>query len=116
MACSNKPINVTLKQTRVVYATLCNIIFIRNLVIILANPGRWGWLPWRPVLGWSSSISPEIWMSLKEHHFFLGRLCQAQLVCDVLLAPAFHNHVALLETVCEVLDHIYDNFFSALVH
>lgn len=55
-------------------------------------------------------------MCLEEFYFFLGGFCQAQLVCNVLLAPALHDHVALLEMVGEVLHHIDDTFFGALVH
>lgn len=55
-------------------------------------------------------------MCLEEHHFLLGGLGQAQLVCDVLLAPALHDHVALLEMVRVVLHHAQDIFFGALVH
>lgn len=55
-------------------------------------------------------------MRLEEHHFFPGGLGQAQPVCDLLLAPAPHDHVALLEAVCEILHHVHDHFFGALVH
>lgn len=55
-------------------------------------------------------------MCLEEFYFFLGGFCQAQLVCNFLLAPALHYHVTLLETVGEVLHHTDDIFFGALVH
>lgn len=55
-------------------------------------------------------------MCLKERHFSLGGLRQAQLVGDVLLAPALHDHVTLFQMVGEVLHHIHHNFFRALVH
>lgn len=55
-------------------------------------------------------------MCLEERHFFTGCLGQAQLVGDLLLAPALHYHVALLEMVGEVLHHIHNDSLSALVH
>lgn len=93
---------------------LCCIVFLFNLVLILAHSGRQGWLPRSPRL--SSSILPEVRMRVKECDFPLGCLGQAQLVQDLLLAAALHYHVALLEMVCEVLHHIQDNFLGACVH
>ena len=84
------------------------------MVIILANSGRQGWFPWSPRLSWR--ILPEIRMCLKEQCFFHGCLCQAQLVGDILLAPALHDHIALLEMIGEVLHDLQDAFLSALVH
>ena len=55
-------------------------------------------------------------MCLKEQCFFHGCLCQAQLVGDILLAPALHDHIALLEMIGEVLHDLQDAFLSALVH
>ena len=55
-------------------------------------------------------------MCLEERRFFHGRLGQGQLVGDLLLAPAPHDHVTLLETVREVLCHSHDHGFGALVH
>ena len=55
-------------------------------------------------------------MRLKEHRFFPGCLCQAQLVGDILLAPALHDHIPLLEMIGEVLHDLQDTFLGALVH
>lgn len=55
-------------------------------------------------------------MCLKEHYFFPGCLCQAQLVGDILLAPALHDHIPLLEMIGEVLHDLQDTFLGALVH
>lgn len=55
-------------------------------------------------------------MCLEERRFFHGRLGQGHLVGDLLLAPAPHDHEALLETVREVLRHSHDHGFGALVH
>lgn len=116
MICFNKPTNLTLKiKSRIGSATLYNFYTQPGYHV---GQSWWGWggrLPWSPAPG-SCRRSPEIWMRLEEHRFFLGGLRQAQLVGDVLLASALDYHVALLEAVREVLHHIHHVFFGALVH
>lgn len=55
-------------------------------------------------------------MRLEELHFFLDRFSTGQFVEDLLLGPAPHHHVALLEVVREVLHHLQDAGLGAPVH
>ena len=53
---------------------------------------------------------------LKEVLLLLQGLGQAQLVLDVLLAPALDYHVALLQVEDEVSHHVHYLVFGAFVH
>lgn len=55
-------------------------------------------------------------MVLEEGLLLLQSLGQAQLVLDVLLAPALDDHVALLQVADQVLHHVHDPVFGAFVH
>lgn len=59
---------------------------------------------------------PEMWVVLEEDSLFLQSLGQAQLVLDVLLAPALDDHVALLQVTDEVLCHVDHLVLGASVH
>lgn len=79
-------------------------------------PGRRSRPSQRTVLGPVLGSSPEMRVFLEEHRFLPGGLGQAQPVGDLLLAPAPHHHVALLQMVREVLSHFHDRGFRTLVH
>lgn len=116
MICFNKPTNFTLKiKSRRSSTTLYNLHMQFGYHVGQSWWGRGDRLPWRPAPG-SCRHSPEIRVRLEEQRFFLGGLRQAQLVTDLLLAPALDYHVALLEAVREVLRHVHHIFFGALVH
>lgn len=79
-----------------------------------------------PRAGWRSFFAfdlgkaepgvPVIRIVLEEGLLFAQSLGQAQLVLDVLLAPALDDHVALLQLANQVPHHVHDPVFGALVH